>query len=659
MQQEEIKTGNESLDIANKLDRYKKEALDFRKQYEQRWKECEDFYHGKQWKNSDKKSVKNWVFRTIESEIPILTDSSPSTDVISLSDKQEHEDAAKMLESAIHYSYRKGDIQLKLTQQVRSALMTGTGWMYVDFDPDKENGMGGITYNVINWRRVLIDPTADEIDAARYVVIMTPMDKDEIKRMFPKVKLDFANDSDVNEMDYRLGNSLNQLEYHAAPADQTGNVSRYQRDMYIVDECWFKDYSMEKVSKNETNELIQKETIDLQNGVNPKVDKYQDHKAHISAHKAQRAMIVAEALQMAPEMITEQDEETLKQDPLMAVIFSIMDDHEDVHESFLQTIGPGGERPKYKNNFRLVIKLAKQVLYDGEPPVEDGLVPLVPLYAYKEEGSPYGIGEALNLIWPQKSFNEMDQQEIQGLRLCTNPGWLKDNNSKVSDEDLTNEPGIVITKAVGTEVRRLEPGVVSQQLAIRKQDDLQAIESISGVTEATMGERPAGVTAASAIARLQSQSVGRIRLKSRYIEQYSMPRLGRLTASRICKYWSSYRLLKLYDNDGEIKSTEWNPEMIDDLEYEVMIIPGSTAGIDKGAISDIYKELLIAGTITAEMFFKITDLPMKNKALALIKEEKDKQAQMQQAQMQAQQQMSAIENDAPPTEEELQAIGAQ
>jgi hypothetical protein len=52
-----------------------------------------------------------------------------------------------------------------------------------------------------------------------------------------------------------------------------------------------------------------------------------------------------------------------------------------------------------------------------------------------------------------------------------------------------------------------------------------------------------------------------------------------------------------------------------DFRYDVMIAPGTTAGIDKQTIYEIYSDMLAKGGITPEIFFEITDLPHKHKVL--------------------------------------------
>jgi hypothetical protein len=272
------------------------------------------------------------------------------------------------------------------------------------------------------------------------------------------------------------------------------------------------------------------------------------------------------------------------------------------------------------------------LLYEGDAPVDDGLIPVVPYHAYKD-GTFYGFSEIRNIKSIQKSFNDMDYAEYKGLRLNTNSGWVKDDTSGVDSSELTNEEGIVITKAQGTECSRLPPGQVSPQLERRKMNDKNEFYEISGINEATQGLAPDGVTAARALRSIREQAVGRIRAKQRIMEEYSIPRLGKLLASRIIKYWSTERMLRTYDKNGKLNYISYDPEKIQQLMYEIWPVVGSTAGMDKESINAAYKDLLMNQIITPRLFFDVVDLPYKAKVIDYLDEQDQLAAQLEQLTM--------------------------
>ena len=224
----------------------------------------------------------------------------------------------------------------------------------------------------------------------------------------------------------------------------------------------------------------------------------------------------------------------------------------------------------------------------------------------------------------------MDFAEYVSLRLNSNPGWLKDNNSGVSDASLTNKPGLVVTKNQGSEVKRFEPGVTSPQLASRKADEKNSIQIISGMNEISQGSAPSGVTAARAFRTLQEQSVGRVRMKTRIKEQYTNPRTAKLVLGRVVKNWTNERKLRVYDADGSIKYIDFTPDMVQDLKYDVKAVPGTTAGLDKESIFSLYNNLLNEGKIDVKTFFSVIDIPYKQRVLESIAQNDETQMMVEQ-----------------------------
>lgn len=610
------------------------EASKFRKRFEEDWKTYEAFYDGRHWPFGEQKPVNNWCFSIIESEVPVLVDSKPGTDVVAI--EEENLDKARVLKESIDFVYQQNSIDIKLSQAVRTALKVGTGMLYVDFDPDLEQGKGQIIVKNLPWRFVYFDPAASHIDEMSYLIIKLPMRVDDLRRLYPKFS-DKIKEEDVDLDDVTKSDIFRNEHRYSPPS--TGDISygdsfKFDNMAYFW-EVWRKDYTMEKIPKDESMEEAQKEFEMLQQGIIPDISKHLDHEVIISYLQSQRVSFISNFLQVPPQEIIFPMAEPIASQPEIANFMTMLDDLVEQHVAMLD-INPKGERPKYKNNLRLTLIASNTVLYDDEAPVDDGMYPLVPVYSYKQEESVYGFGEIKNIISPQRVYDELHMAEYKSLRLNTNAGWVKDDTSQVDENSLTNEEGLVITKKQGTDVHRLDPGTVSPQLTAKQQELLANIEAISGINEATQGRRPRGVTAARAIEFLQQQAVGRIRLKSNMLEEFTMLRMGKLVASRILKYWTTTRILKVFDNNGQITSDIFNPDEMADLKYQVRVSPGSTFGLSKEVILEQTQQLLAQGVLDAETFVILNDLPFKNTILSKI-QERD--------QLRAQAESLAIENE--------------
>lgn len=649
----EIKKDKDSDAIDTKtielVNKHFKEAAKYRETLEEEWRECEDFYDGKHWKDKNR-SFKNLVFPLVEQEVSVLADSLPSTDI--LARKEEREKDCKTLEASVHFTYEQQAFFLKIVMALRTAIKTGTGFHYVDFDPDADNGQGMTTIKSIPWEQVYLDPAATEIDEASFVGFKFPVRVEEAQRKHPKFKDKIK--ASQGEQGSPGQSAMGLKEDRANYLSGSNSEDKYKIDgMCIIEEAWLRDYTMVAIPEEETIAEIEKETEEFFKGLNPDIGRFEDHEKHIEAHSSQRFAVAAEALQMSPELVTEEDIENLKQDPEIGLVLMMIEDHIKIHKQYNLT-NPENKRPKYENALRLVIKIGSVIVYDGDPPVNDGLVPLVPYYCYKDEKSIWGTGEVKNILPSQKSFNEMDNAEYESLHLTSNPGWVMEADSGVDPSTITNKRGKVYVINKGSQFRRLEPGQTSPQLTMRKQSDHQFMMIVTGMNEASQGRQPGGVTAAKAIERLQQQTNGRIRLKSNTLALYSMPRLGKLVASRNAKYWTTERFMRVTDSTtGEVKLVKFSPEQIKDLEYDVRITQSSLAGTDKEAQAEVMAAYIDKGWLPPKVYFQIVDVPNKKKVLEAL-EQADQQKMMLEQLAQENEQLKQLINGAVPGEQNTQ-----
>jgi hypothetical protein len=562
---------------------------------------------------------------------------------------------AKMLESAIEYVYDSQNLQFTMPQAVREALKTGTGWLYTDFDPDQEMGEGAVTIEAFPWRWVFVDPAASDIKKAGYVIIRRPVNVNDLKRRYPK----FADDimpMKESEMDNdKAFKDFRDPTRNTGHLSNTSEISRFDtEENSVLEELWVRDYSLVSIPEEETELEVLREHNEIMQGINPDIGKFENHDAHMDAHRGLRKQIASLALSIPIDQVTDADLENLYQDAEYGLIFKVLDDHLDAHE-LMKIQNPKSKKPKFKNNLRLIQRVGSVIIYDGETPTLYDGVPLVPFYGYKNVDSVYGDSEIKQIIKPQEMFNEIDYSEMQGLMLNGNTGWLLDEDSGVDEKTLTNKQGLIVKKKRGTEVQRMNPGQISPQFQQRKAEEKSAIETISGINEQSQGKTPSNVIAQNAIRYLRDQAIGRIRLKSRMIEEYSMPLLGKITAAYILRFWTVERKLRSYDDSGRIKTVGFDPDRLKDLHYEVRVSPGTTSGVDKQAIYEFYKELLLKGAIDQKMFFTLVDIPNKSKIMDMLEERDQTQAMIQQLTAQVQQ-LEAIVSQTPPSQEELNAI---
>jgi hypothetical protein len=624
----------------------KKELAAYRKPFEADWKKYDDAYYGKQHKTGeDIKTVKNHIFKIIEGEIPLLTDSMPSTQITaSREDKQQ---TAEILGKAIKYVHQDQNLPLLLPSLLRSASMSAPGYLYAYYNPDAECGNGKIEYRQLPWTSVFLDGNAQTIEQSEKCRIEINMRKDSLARTWPE----FADQIKALGADGKLGqqgddDNFEKRDVSGKDAEMGKPKAFKGKDVLVYAETWIKDYSLEDIEKEETESDIKEEVDALKSKNPPEIEKWQNHDAHIASLKNLRnEMTTSVGLpsDLPFDELRSQVEQILQQNPQAQqlseglLIIKMIDDAVDQHEEF-KKLNPTSQEPKFEDGWRVIKSVGDLILYDGENPEEGGEIPLVPFYTYKDD-SIYGFGIIKNILNAQQTLNDVDFRELEGLRVCSNPGWIVDHEAEVTDTDLTNKPGIVVSKKKGTEVRRLEPGQVSPQLEQRKQGDQLSMESIEGMNEQSMnGAMPVGNASGVAVQKVQTQPIGRIRLKGRNLEYYSMRRLALITACLIENHWTEEKCLRLRADDNSIEEVTYNPIEMEDLEYMIDVSPGSMAGVDKDQLIAFYLTLLNTNHIDFEMFLAACpEFPGKHTLVKSYKEKNQQQQQIQQAQQQYEQ----------------------
>lgn len=635
--------GSDALKVANELI---KDFAKYRRQFEKSWDEYEDAYYGKQHKTGeDKKTVKNHIFQIIEGEVPILTDSMPSTQITA--NISERQDDADILNKAIAYVYQDQSLTLTLPTLVRQSCISAPGYLYPFWNPDAEGGDGRVEHIELDRRDVWLDGNVSTIEKSSGAAWKIPIRRGSLARMFPEFKeqiLQAPQDTPNNSAD---DNSFETRDVSSGDDQQSAPKSYSGKDVVGFYTVFVKDDALEDIPPDETTQQVLKERELFLEAEPASVTKWEDHENHNADHAKTRAEILAqinlppdasvEDAMQAVQALSQQAPESADAIGRIPLMVQNVDNHMAEHEE-LKKLNPTGQRPKYSDGWRVIKMLNKKVvLYDGpNPEARNGIghIPLVPFYCYKDK-TIYGFGEVKNILDPQRTLNDVDWREYRNLQLGSNSGW-KTDDPDLEEGKLTNAPGIVVKHAPGRSVERLPPVPVSPQLSARKEADTLAMRDISGVNEASQGA-DTGTRSGIAITKLQNQAIGRIRMKDRYLQGYSIRRLGIITATLILNHWTTEKRFRLRSDNSSVEDIVFDPIRLQDLEYTIDVAQGSMAGIDKDSLNQFYLELLKMQQIPFSDFLQVADFPKKEVLLKLLNERQGQEQQAQQMQAQAEQ----------------------
>ena len=317
-------------------------------------------------------------------------------------------------------------------------------------------------------------------------------------------------------------------------------------------------------------------------------------------------------------------------------------------------------------NGRKIVHANGILLEDGENPYIDGKFPFARAQDHIRAREFWGMGEVEQLRGPQDMINKIISYTMDVLILMGNPIWVVDDTSGVDTDNIVNQPGLVIEKNEGTEVRR-EQGVNLQPFILQTYDRLvQAFDQISGVNDTSRGVAPSG-RSGEAIDQLQEANETKLRLKSRNIEAW-LTQVGQQHVARILQYYSVPRIVRLTGDDNagrffqvaidekmdeennartvmSIREFSRNPDTGDiastdvrEVEakgnLDVIITTGTTLPLTKAKREQTAKQLLEMGIYDEEDFLEDMQHPRKDKILQKVRDRQAAQAEAAQAESQ-------------------------
>jgi len=169
-------------DLATESDRVRRQDAGF--DMFEKWM---DLYRGRHWPGSMPSFrppiVVNELRSLILSEASDLSDANLRLYVMKDPKNGGRDEDA---ERAVRALWVREQVDLKLVEAMMWALILGTGYLRIGWDPDGHQGMGDVTVRSEDPRHVLPDPDATDDRNMRFVLFETVLDIQEIRRLFPR-----------------------------------------------------------------------------------------------------------------------------------------------------------------------------------------------------------------------------------------------------------------------------------------------------------------------------------------------------------------------------------------------------------------------------------------------------------------------------------------
>lgn len=180
----------EERKVLQLVDSLYSKAKKYRKRYDQKWTDFYKMFRGRQWKevrpSYRHSEVINLVFQTIESQIPILTDSRPKLEFLPTLPNQF--ELADILSKVAENDWDHNNWLQVLCEVLLDGHIYGDGFGYIGYNKKAEMGLGCIEFESVDNFYFFPDPGARDINGKRtkYVITAEPTDISDLKKEYPK-----------------------------------------------------------------------------------------------------------------------------------------------------------------------------------------------------------------------------------------------------------------------------------------------------------------------------------------------------------------------------------------------------------------------------------------------------------------------------------------
>lgn len=258
------KTGSATPDFKMAMKLYA-QGKQVRKTYDQDWSKWERWYKGQQydWRRPSYKAspALNILRPTVQTILPILTDTSPSFDIM----PQEPSDFqfADIINELVDSWWQKRNMQMVITYPILDCLIMPAGVVKCVWNDDLD-GVGDIEVTRVDPRNIYIDADATDFTDAKYCIEEKWMAISELRMKFPdKSKLITGGKTSTDPMKTLEQNLYSGQINLQSPIDQdipietSGNV-QYNSSYSAGDiktlkvlECWIQSDELEEIQQDD------------------------------------------------------------------------------------------------------------------------------------------------------------------------------------------------------------------------------------------------------------------------------------------------------------------------------------------------------------------------------------------------------------------------
>lgn len=251
----------EEQKIIKKVNDLLEKAKGARSRFDGKWADYYNMFRGKQWELKQPSyrhsAVINMVFQTIQSIVPILTDSKPKFEYVA-TEPSDYE-FSTIINEISEWDWSRFNWQQQLVEVIYDAHFYGTGLSELYFDPKGDQGIGSICYDSSDPFYVFPDPEATDCNKkCDYFIYARPMSLQKIKELYPEkgkyVKADLGSFNKLDKGDPKSVRYVSPSPPLLVNDVESVDAPKVNEDKCLLISCFIKDNSYEEKEEKSHDE---------------------------------------------------------------------------------------------------------------------------------------------------------------------------------------------------------------------------------------------------------------------------------------------------------------------------------------------------------------------------------------------------------------------
>jgi hypothetical protein len=269
---------------------------------------------------------------------------------------------------------------------------------------------------------------------------------------------------------------------------------------------------------------------------------------------------------------------------------------------------------KYTNCIRLVTIVGNHVVQDTSTPYP--YMKNFPFVVYLDKPLPFsawGLG-TVSQVWPSNmTLNFAKSMEMDQYRMMGNSGWIVDKDAGVKLTQLTNAPGMIITKEKGSIVEKIEGSPPNPGLKETVRDSIQEIGTLSGANDVNVGKPTKGMRSEKQQVDLKDSAQGPLRQKLLRLKK-AVGEMGKDILALIQQFYTDVRLIRIQGDYGQATYLKFNNNMMDG-RWKIRVESMPSSGATRQARLDQALKLYGMDLLDKQSVLSILDWPNRDKVL--------------------------------------------